>query len=104
MMLAFDLTMPGRSSWNGAWSGDDVSHVLIRAIGRSERERAAALLSHHTYFYSWPDGWRAAVTVREVTASGAKRLRRTSQGFCGYDWMVDSLLKNGRISPAEEEA
>ena len=102
MMLAFTLTMPGRSSWNGTWSGDGDFYVLLRAIARSERERAAALLSHHNYSYSWPDGWRAAVAVREVSANEARRLRRTSHGFCGYDWMVDSLLKNGRISRTEE--
>ena len=103
MMLAFTLTMPGRSSWNGAWSGDGAPYVLLRAIRWPERERAAALLSQQPYPYSWPDGWRATVTVREVSSNDARRLRRTSRGFCGYDWMVDSLLKNGSISPAKEK-
>lgn len=50
------------------------------------------------YFtYTFGDGWVAAVTVREVDAQTKRRLLKESEGFCGYDWMVDSILSHGKI-------
>lgn len=34
----------------------------------------------------------------------AAKLRKRSAGFCGYDWMVDSLLMDGRILASHERA
>jgi hypothetical protein len=29
--------------------------------------------------------------VRAVDAKEARQIRKKSEGFCGYDWMIDSI-------------
>ena len=96
MILAYTLTMPGRGSWNGGWSGDDGCHVATRSYRTS-----APMIG--SYRYAWEDGWAARIEVREVTAAEAAKLRRKSDGFCGYDWMIDSIERHGAIYASHEE-
>ena len=98
MILAFKLSMPGVSSWNGRWSGEGRDYVkLVTFRGKAGENKGQQLLSHGSYHYDFGDGWRARVDVEEVGSAGAARLRRKSAGFCGYDWMVDSILQFGEI-------
>jgi hypothetical protein len=99
MKLAFFLTMPGVNSWNGRWSGEGRRYVLIRGRGATKAFKAhtSAILERGYFSYNFGDGWVAGVEVREVTASEAAKLRRSSDGFCGYDWMVDSIMQDGEI-------
>lgn len=99
MLLAFELSMPNRASWNGGWSGEGRCYVLVRAFkGKAEEEKAQAILERGSFGYHWPDGWGASVTVKQVDASQAAKLRRKSQGFSGYDWMVSSIIQHGEIT------
>jgi hypothetical protein len=88
--VEFKLTMPDRPSWDGKWSGDKSNYTIEREID----DAAAAQLDGCSWSYSWSDGWRAAVSARIVPAGeqGAK-----SDGFHGYGWMVDSILRYGKI-------
>ncbi|MCW4048222.1 MAG: hypothetical protein NWE89_00665 [Candidatus Bathyarchaeota archaeon] len=97
--------MPGRNTWNGAWSGDGRLFAIIRRYKSQKAEkRARSILERSAYSYSWTDGWRARVTVRQVNFADARRLRRESKGFCGYDWMVDSIESDQKIiAPHERE-
>lgn len=98
MILAFKLSMPGVSSWNGRWSGEGRDYVKVVTFrGKSGKTKGQQLLSHGSYHYDFGDGWCARVDVEEVGSAGASRLRRKSAGFCGYDWMVDSILQFGEI-------
>ena len=90
MLMSFELSMPGVASWNGKWSGEKNMYVIVRSFGKK-----APKIGY--YGYSFGDGWRAAVTVREVTSAAARKLRKDSAGFCGYDWMVDSIISHGKI-------
>lgn len=45
------------------------------------------------YTYNFGDGWVAAVSVREAKAREIPSCR-----FCGYEWMIDSILKRGAIT------
>ena len=54
------------------------------------------------YSYDFGDGWRAGVTVREITSTAARKLRKQSRGFCGYNWMVDEITTHGRIKTLAE--
>jgi hypothetical protein len=90
MILAFILTMPGTGSWNGEWSGSGRLYALVRSF----RSGAPA---PGNYSYAWSDGWRANVEVRPVDAREAAHIRKRSSGFCGYEWMVDSIVKHGEI-------
>ncbi len=93
VLVAFTLSMPGRSSWDGKWSGDGECYILVRRVGLT----SGAMLHGQSYSYAWSDGWCASVDARIVDHREAAKLRRKSRGFCGYDWMVDSLLVDGRI-------
>lgn len=90
MLVLFELSMPGNNAWNGRWSGEGKCYAVVRSF------RSGAPKFGY-YDYNFGDGWRAGVTVREITSPAAKKLRKQSIGFCGYDWMIDDICKHGRI-------
>lgn len=94
MIIAFTLTMPGAASWNGKWSGDGKLFVITRTLKKPVAEK---VLEQSSYHYRWDDGWMAMVRVKHVDAKEAAKLRKKSNGFCGYDWMVGSILTKGKI-------
>lgn len=98
-IVEFELTMPGRNSWNGKWSGEDKAYLHIRNMGLSKKAEARTdeLVANGPYHYNFGDGWRALVRVRKVTAAEAKKSRKRTAGFCGYDWMITSILEHGVI-------
>ena len=99
MILAFTLNMPSRNSWNGKWSGDERCYVILKTF-KSQKAcaHAAEMVAHGSYHYNWSDGWGARIDVSTVgTSVEAARLRKKSNGFCGYDWMVDSIINYGII-------
>lgn len=104
MILSFELTMPNRGSWNGKWSGQDKKYFIIRSISmkyiRSKDFLHRLTLSvnrRENFYYRWSDGWGANVCVEVIDSAEAKRRRKLSSGFCGYDWMVDSIIYHGVI-------
>jgi len=99
MILSFELSMPGVSSWNGKWSGESELYAKTINFGKSQKaeKKAKEILVKGYYGYSFGDGWSAGVSVKQVDAKEAAKIRRKSSGFCGYDWMVDSIRDNGEI-------
>lgn len=98
MTLAFILSMPNRASWNGRWSGDgDIFALTKRFASKKAQQQAKTILTNQPYSYDFGDGWRASVEVLSLDANGARTIRRKSKGFCGYDWMVGSILNDGNI-------
>ena len=91
MLYSFELTMPGVNSWNGRWSGADNKYVLVRSVLKSK------LVEEKKHFYDFGDGWCAAVEVKIIDAKQARLLRKHSDGFRGYDWMVSEILQFGEI-------
>jgi len=89
--VEFRLSMPSRGSWNGRWSGEDRNYVIVRTL---KDATAAALLpgGKGSWFHRWDDGWAARITGR-VMAAGERAPK--SDGFCGYDWMVNNILAYG---------
>ena len=87
--VEFKLAMPGRNTWNGKWSGDDRNHTLLRTLD----PMTAVSLDGGYWSYAWSDGWCARITARIVLEEPTEK----SSGFCGYDWMVDSILRYGKI-------
>ena len=96
-MIVFELTMPHVGSWNGKWTGSDKQYIRTR----KERTVPKELWSKD-FFYRWPDGWEACVSVTRMKSSDAKKLENKSAGFRGYDWMIDSLIADGHIHPKEK--
>ncbi len=99
MILSFTLSMPNINSLNGKWTGENILYVKTVNFGRSKKatELAEKILDTGYFRYSFGDGWAAGVTVKEVTAREATKLRKKSAGFCGYDWMIDSIRSHGVI-------
>ena len=96
MHFAFTLSMPSNNSWNGRWSGEDKVYVIVKSFSsRSWKEQLAKLMGYHRYAFG--DGWVASVSVKAVDADEKKELMKKSAGFCGYDWMVTSLIHHGVI-------
>jgi len=105
MKISFTLRMPNNNSWDGKWSGDNDLYVIIKDFGRTKKgnARAEELLKQPYHYYAFGDGWGASVHLKEVTPEEARKLKKKSKGFCGYDWMVISILDHGRILTIEEE-
>lgn len=83
----FELSMPSNNSWNGKWTGEDRKYTVARNVSKKKME---TLKEYHTYNFG--DGWVAGVTVREP-----KPRERVTNKFCGYEWMIDSILLHGKI-------
>lgn len=105
-IICFELSMPNRGSWNGIWSGEDRLYARCIRFGRSRAMdgQAAKLFGIGSWYYSFGDGWGASVSVREVTAAEAKKIERKSAGFCGYEWMIQSIISYGEIRSGRDAA
>ena len=88
----FSLEMDKINSWDGNWSGQNSLHVVLRA--GLDRYR---MLREGVYYYQFDDGWRAKIEVRFTTFEDAYDLYKKSTGFCGLEWMVDSICNLGKI-------
>lgn len=99
MILCFELSMPQNNSWNGKWSGGGRYYAIVRNLGKTKKaiEKAKSILKTKTYYHHFGDGWVAGIQAREVDANEAAKCRRKSKGFWGYNWMVDSIIRDGEI-------
>lgn len=98
MNVCFTLTMPGVASWNGKWSGEGTLYAKVVKIG----DKRAKELDGRSFHYRWPDGWCACVAARIVGGQDCRNIRKHSKGFCGYDWMIDSIRFRDKILASHE--
>lgn len=96
MILCFELSMPHAASWNGRWSGEKDVHVITKT-DRDIGKKRCLELDGKSFFYRWDDGWCACVTCRIIDRKEQARVRRLNRGFCGYDWMVRSIITDNEI-------
>jgi len=92
-ILSFQLTMPCNSSCNGKWSGDDSRYYRFKTVSEKQGDE----LSEQTFTYSFGDGWVAAVRIEKIDSAEKKKRIKVSSGFCGYEWMIDSIIDHGKI-------
>lgn len=99
-IICFELSMPNNNAWNGRWSGEGRQYARIIRFRptKAQQTKAASILKEHSFYYNFGDGWGASVSAREVTSEAARKIKRTSAGFCGYDWMIQSIIDNGEIT------
>jgi len=104
MNLVFELWMPSNNSSNGRWTGDAGYYARVRNF-RSKKAliRANEILEKKYFMYSFGDGWVARIDVYEASNNKSRQVRKKSNGFCGYDWMIDSIVKNLKIEPMASE-
>lgn len=86
--IIFELSMPSNNSWNGKWTGEGKKYTVARTLPGA---KASELKPRYTY--SFGDGWVAAVSIREA----APREKATDR-FCGYEWMIASILSRNAIT------
>ena len=102
MILSFELKMPNVGSWNGQWTGHGSKYYRHRNVSKHEAEKILAGKESNSWYYNFGDGWGASVSVEKVLAGEKNKRERISKGFGGYDWMIDEILKHGRILERQE--
>lgn len=93
----FTLTMPKAGSWNGKWNGEGRVYAKSK-VAFSRNKPIYPELKEGKFYYNWDDGWTACVEVKFVTPLEARKVMKESNGFCGYEWMIDDLLNYGVIN------
>ena len=91
-MIVFELTMPSKGSWNGKWTQE--GDLFVRTY---DQRKVPKEYWNKSFYHHWDDGWTACVTTYQMPASKARKLERKSKGFCGYDWMIRSIIESGKI-------
>lgn len=103
--VSYTLTMPRNSAWNHKWTGESNLYARVRAIRNVSWEKSKDRpLVGKSFYHDFSDGWQACIEVKEVTEKQAKEIKKNSRGFCGYDWMITSLLYKGEIDYDEQLA
>lgn len=104
MLLVFRLSMPGNNAWDGKWSGSSKLYARVISFqGKKRIAKAEQILAEGPFSYNFGDGWRASISVDEVGKSEAQKYRRRSDGFCGYDWMIDSIVRDLKIAVPQSQ-
>ena len=101
MKVAFELSMPRKGSWNGKWSGEGDLYAIVQDIGTSKirKEKFQNIINNGPYSYNFGDGWCASITVKFLDPSEVRGYKKRIKGFCGYNWMINSILQHGCIKP-----
>ena len=102
MILSFEITMPNVGSWNGAWTGAKNAHFAFRNHSKKEVEKLMQGKEYRNFYYNFGDGWGANVKMKPILSSEKKKIERVNSGFMGYDWMIDSIVKNNKIIIEDE--
>ena len=98
MLIEFRLTIPNVGSWNGRWSGESNYYAQIHTLPKTAAEK----LIDKSYFHDFGDGWSASIRTRQVDSKEAQKIRKKSKGFCGYEWMIKSILLYDKIQTDKE--
>lgn len=98
--------MPNVGSWNGKWTGADRQYFVVRKTSKrwiTKQPHFQKLIEkgRDSWYYSFGDGWGANVDVEIVNAAEARKRRKISAGFCGYEWMINTIMYDGKIHTGE---
>lgn len=98
--ILFEFRWNNIGSWNGKTAGQDKKYYIRRQV--SKEQDPESKLDDGYFIYDFGDGWTAGVSSKRVSAREAQKAMRQSAGFHGCDWMVDEILKHGRILTRDE--
>jgi hypothetical protein len=82
--------MPSVASWDGKWTGADRNYTVVRWVPDHAEDNFMDGRSTKSWCHHWEDGWCACVTAHIVSTDGHQN---KSDGFCGYDWMIDNIIR-----------
>lgn len=102
MILSFELTMPNVNTWNGRWSGQRSKFYIHKNVLKQVAKNILGDKEQNEWYYAFGDGWVAKVSVIKVSFNEKNKRKLISKGFAGYDWMVDEILKYGKILEYDE--
>lgn len=98
MLIKFELSMPDIGSWNGRWSGENNLYAKVISFKGKAREKIAQEITEiGDFYYNFGDGWSANINVEKIDSKETAKVKRKSKGFYGYEWMIDSIIKNKKI-------
>ena len=89
--------MPNVGSWNGKWTGADRPYFRFKTLSKKDAELLMDGKDYQNFYYNFGDGWGANVKVKITDSYTRRKLEKITKGFCGYEWMIESILKNGKI-------
>ena len=93
--VEFRLLMPRVGSWNGRWSGEDNNYLKYKKLNKETMAFLGLDIERKKLWrYSWNDGWGASIVARVMNVGERKQ---KSDGFCGYEWMIDQITKHDEI-------
>ena len=97
--IIFELSMLGKGSWNGKWTGEDTLYARVRKIPEKDFKTSnyEDLMKQKSFDYNFGDGWCAEVKIYETDLKTTTKILKKSKGFCGYDWMIESIINDGYI-------
>lgn len=100
MLVSFQLTMPNVGSWDGKWTGANKKYYVVQNISTAwikKQDHFKRLLENgrDNWHHSWGDGWGANVMAEIVDSTEARKRRKISSGFCGYEWMIGNIKSYG---------
>jgi len=92
--VEFVLSMPNNNAWNGKWTGESNHYAIKKNITNKTVKELFKDKAERSWHYNFGDGWTACVAARIVKPG--EKLKK-SNGFCGYSWMVDSIMLHDEI-------
>ena len=99
--IAFILSMPNVGSWDSQWTGEGNLYAVVKTYSDCYWKKIKDKGGKGGY-YNFGDGWRASVDVKEVSTLEARQIKKRSNGFLGYEWMIDSLINFSKIYNSQE--
>jgi len=89
--VIFTLSMPNAASWDGKWSGAGMKYFIVKHLPKKVLYFIGVTPEKpKNWYHGWSDGWGANVKAR-MMVTGERQGK--SDGFCGYDWMVENIIK-----------
>lgn len=89
--VEFKLSMPNCASWNGEWSGKGKNYSRVRKLNKKTLKFLGLdVRDTMNWYHGWSDGWGACVSARVLEVG--ERVEK-SDGFAGYDWMINNILR-----------
>lgn len=101
--LLFKLNTLSVNTWNGDWTGRNSIFVVTKRLTKKIKEQLARHEinldenQHYSFFYDFGDGWKVSVEMYRTYSKDNSKIVKQSSGFLNYGWMIDSIIKNGKI-------